>query len=176
MSAFDAGPHLTDNQFMEYVLGEVPGRDGQAHLAVCEACREELSVFLTSMDDFSVAALDWSKAQPVASPRIKQAANWRMPMLVPLQWAAATVLVLAVSVPLAIREGHGGRAAGNAAVDVTADDSPAQIAQDNRMMQSVDAALAETASSPFDEYGISNGAQAGIKSPLQASPLHTRTR
>jgi anti-sigma factor RsiW len=145
---------LTDDQFAECLGGEYPSPETQAHLACCEACRAEMNLFRGSVDDFSTAAMGWSKSQPVISPRTQAATGARSPRpafrYAPLGWAMAAAVALAVGVPLAVHHQHA-----DVTANVTAeDDSPAQIAQDNSLLQSVNVALGSADPSPLSEYRL----------------------
>ena len=142
--------HLSNEQFAECLTAEYPQPAVQSHLAGCDACREELGVFMASVDDFSHAALGWSRAKQ-ETPRLALKAA-RRSLFQPVQWALACVLALAVGVPVALHIDHDRAitSAGNAA----SDDSDAQIAQDNRLMQSVDGALDQNDPSPYQEYHL----------------------
>ena len=142
--------HLTDEQFAECLTATAPVPAIQAHLAQCDQCRTELGVFLSSMDDFSAAALDWSKSQLALNPRAKLARP-QQPMVAPLRWALAAALIAAVGVPVAM---HHERVVNVAVAEAPAEDSPAQIAQDNNLLRSVDVALGESDPSPYREYGL----------------------
>ena len=154
----NATKHLTDEQFAECLSGEPPSRETQSHLATCDACRGEVEIFYGAVGDFSEAALDWSKSQPSVSPR---AVASRPSMAAPLRWALAAVLLLAVGVPAALHREH-------AETESAPGDSPAQIAQDNTLLQSVDVALADSDPSPFREYGIADTPQKNSKSRLES--------
>ena len=149
--------HLTDDQFSEYLSGTRVSPATEAHVASCESCLAEVGLFLNSVDDFSAAAFDWSKSQPVISPRTKLSRQ-RHSMQTPLRWALATALLVAVSVPVIVHEEHG-RSASGSSLDAQGGENPAQIAQDNNLLLSVNVALGTTDPSPFQEYGIANGPQ-----------------
>ena len=143
--------HLTDEQFAECLTAEYPQPAVQAHLAACDPCREELGVFMASMDDFSHAALGWSRAkQEVPHAKLQ---NARHTLFAPLQWALACVLALAVGVPVMFHVEHTSQA-GKPGMIANVSDSAAQIAQDNRLMQSVDLALDQSDPSPYQEYHL----------------------
>lgn len=159
--------HLTDAQFSECLTAAAPVPAIQAHLAQCDECRMELGVFLASMDDFSAAAMEWSKAQPVVSPRAKIART--ATLAAPLRWAVAAALIAAVGVPVAVRHERQG-AAVVAGIDSDAGDSAAQIAQDNRLLESVDVALGQNDPSPFEEYRLDDstkGSRARTQSRIE---------
>jgi predicted anti-sigma-YlaC factor YlaD len=142
-------PHLTDDQFTECLIDNAPSGAAEAHLAACPQCRAELSRFLVSVDDFSSAALAWSYAQPAVSPRAIAAAA-RPAFLTPARWAIAAALLIVLGVPL-VRH-HNDDAVSTAAA--TAEDTEAQIAQDNRLLQSVNVAIAVDDSAPLRQYQL----------------------
>ncbi len=159
--------HLTDAQFSEMLFSEGVAVEPaiRAHLAQCDQCRTELGMFLAAMDDFGAAAMEWSNAQPVVSPR----ATVRRPTMArPLRWAVAAALVAAVGVPVAMHRERPDAAPVVAGIDFDGGDSQAQIAQDNRLLQSVDVALAESDPSPFEEYRLDDS--------TEGSRARTRTR
>ncbi len=146
--------HLTDAQFSECLTAERPKPAIQAHLTECDACRMELGSFMAAMDDFGAAAMNWSKAQPVPSVRAKAAQTRRgyvMPMGWALRGALAAAAIAAVGVPV---EMHRERENPPPVATMDAVDSATQIAQDNRLLESVNVALAESEPSPLTEYGL----------------------
>jgi anti-sigma factor RsiW len=149
--------HLTDDQFAQCLTGEFPDHETQAHLAACDACSAELNLFRASVDEFSDLALGWSKAQPMLAPRGQDLLAARGSGHWPghLGWALAAACVLAVGVPLTIHQ--------HQAAPLADDDTPAQIAQDNNLMQSVNVALATTDPSPFSEYRLADAPQKNAK-------------
>jgi predicted anti-sigma-YlaC factor YlaD len=149
--------HLTDAEFSECLTAALPEPAIQAHLAECDACRTELSSFMAAMDDFGSAAMDWSRAQPVPSVRAK-ITKTQPGSVAPLRWALAAALIAAVGVPVAV---HRERETAPAAAEVDAGDSAAQIAQDNRLLESVNVALADSDPSPLSEYGLDSKTRAG---------------
>jgi hypothetical protein len=150
-----AHQHLTDDQFAACMAGETPSPEILGHLAVCDRCRVETEVFLASVQSLEKTTLDWSRAQPAVSPRARVSLRARGFMLHPVRWVATAALVL-VAVAAMLHRDY--RATGSAAVAVlsTPADSEVQIAQDNKLLESVNLALADTEPSPFSEYGLSD--------------------
>ncbi len=146
--------HLTGEQFAECLTAEYLRPEVRAHLAACDGCREELRAFMASMEDFSQAALGWSRTRQ-AAPKL-EINRLHRPVFARLEWALACVLAFAAGVPVALHIEQGNAAREHAAPSgsVQPDDSAAQIAQDNRLMQSVDLALAQTDPSPYQEYRL----------------------
>src|ERR1700709_1243853 len=100
MSSIRLG-HLTDDQFAECAI-VAPSPESEAHLRECPQCREELTRFSASMDDFSRAACAWSETQPVVSLRAETRSYAGRGWLMPATWAVAAALVLAAALPRVI--------------------------------------------------------------------------
>lgn len=145
-------PHLTDDQFAECALA-APNVACQSHLDVCDRCRNELARFHASMNDFDRATSAWSESMPRVSLRAAQAKK-PLAIFTPIGWAAAAALLIIIGTPLWVNRRQ--NIAHYDAATSTPQDSAAQIAQDNRMMQSVYVALAQQDPSPFQEYGLSD--------------------
>jgi hypothetical protein len=164
MSSIRLG-HLTDEQFAECAIVAL-SPESEAHLRECPQCREELTRFSASMDDFSRAAFAWSETQPVVSLRAVTQPQAGRGWLVPATWAVAAALVVAVGVPMVIHHDRQPSAPANAA-DVAgsdgSDDSEAQIAEDNQLMRSVNMAIGVNDSSALRGYGLQTGRRARLK-------------
>ena len=149
--------HLTDEQFADSFLGGVMAEEVQAHIEVCEECRQELKKFAQSLDTFSAVAMAWSEAQPTFGPRsltigpMKVVTSTRQ-LGMSAGWVLAGVMVLAVSLPAIWNREHEVVAVRQAKPSPFSDDSSQQIARDNDLMQSVDIALQADDPSPFNEY------------------------
>jgi predicted anti-sigma-YlaC factor YlaD len=142
--------HLTDEQFAECAMS-APSAASRAHLADCSHCRQQLSNFQSSITDFSAATLGWSESLPAASLRPMLHAQRRKPMFAAAGWAVATALILSVAVPAIWHHDHPQSAPSETAQQ---EDSDAQIAQDNQLLQSVNVAIGVDDSSPIKEYGL----------------------
>lgn len=147
--------HLTDDQFAECALAE-PIPAYAAHLAACPQCAAELETFSAAIQGFHTTARAWSEAQPRASLRGVQVARPSFVSHPALRWGFAAVLVVAAAVPVVL---HGDRNSGNVSQAVTpsasADNTPEEIAEDNRLMERVQLALSAPDPSPLDEFGLS---------------------
>ena len=164
MNGVHLSAHLTDEQFADCLTALTVEPGIQAHVAQCDACRLELGVFLASMEDFSSGALAWSRAQAAPRALPVDATHALAP---PLRWALACAAMLAVAAPVAL---HYEPSAASAKMRMSAaeiGDSPAQIAQDNRLLESVDLALDEADPSPWQEYHLDD--------PQKSSNTRTRT-
>ena len=161
MSTTSGSAHLTDEQFAECVT-VAPSSESQLHLEECESCRQELAIFQASLSVFGTTAAAWSEAMPKVDLRAAARLRARRTMERPLGWALATAAVLLIAVP--VWKHHDGSSAGHEpAVISTPDDSAEQIAQDNRLLQSVYAELTPQDVSPFKEYGMTDRATSRTK-------------
>jgi hypothetical protein len=156
--------HLSDEQFAECLTGEIPSAATRAHLATCEACRTEMELFTGSVKRFDAATMDWSRKQPV--PKLVEGKR-RLSVVAPLGWALATACALVLSMPTWMHKvlpvAPGTQSVRNGTV---LDDSAAQIAQDNKLMASVDVVLSDDDPSPFREYHIADTAERPGKSGI----------
>lgn len=152
--------HLTDEQFAECVAEcavVAPGSECEAHLRECSQCREELTRFAASMEDFSRAAFGWSETQPAVSLRAKAGPQSGRSWLAAAGWAVAAAVLLGAGLPLAIHHDRRPAAAAEAAAVDGPDDSDAQIAEDNELMRSVNMAIGDNDSSALRGYGLQTG-------------------
>ena len=154
MSTTSGSAHLTDEQFAECVT-VAPSAESQFHLDECEHCRRELAAFDASLSAFGTTAMAWSEATPKVDLRAAVRSRARRTMERPLGWALATAALLLIAVPV-WKNHHAPSAGSEAAVMATPDDSADQIAQDNRLLQSVYAELTPQDASPFKEYGMTD--------------------
>lgn len=164
MSSMSSG-HLTDEQFAECIAdcaNVTPSPESAAHLHECAQCREELARFTVSMDDFSRAAFGWSEAQPAVSLRAVARPRTGHAWFAPAAWSMVTALLLAAGVPMMMHRDRQPVSTVDA-VQETQDDSAAQIAEDNRLMRSVNMAIGVNDPSPLQGYGLQTAPRARLK-------------
>jgi hypothetical protein len=148
-------PHLTDDQFTECMLTE-PNEASRQHLASCELCRAELAVFGSSVNDFGKASAAWSESASRVSIRALAKTNARRTGFVAAGWALTAAVLLAIGLPQWMHRRT--VPAGDQTAEIAAlQDSASQIAQDDKLMQSVYVALAPQDPSPFQEYQLTDG-------------------
>ena len=153
MTSFELDEHLSDQQFVE-CLDRPPLRpELQRHLLTCGKCRLELKNFEKSIAEFDTAARDWSQSRPVASLRAKAEQTRTTWMFQPLRWALAALLLAGIAVPVYKSSESRDRRLNNDLAE-HAEDSEAQIREDNTLLQSVNTAIGSTELSPIQEYGI----------------------
>lgn len=151
--------HLTDDQFAECALQDtgqpIPAAVAE-HLAACAQCRAELDAFSAAMQGFTTTATNWSESQPRVSLRALQVARPRLIAHPGMRWAMAAALVGVAALPVVLQGDKSSLTTANAPVPVAlSDDSPEEIAEDNRLMERVNLALNASDPSPVDEFGLS---------------------
>lgn len=163
--------HLTEEQFTECLLESETPAECREHLALCEQCHEELAVIQSSVGSFNSASLAWTESRPTPSLRAAAGFTRAATMLVPAGWALAAASLLVVGLPALHRQPAPARAYTQVASTPAAEDSDAEIAQDNHLLESVDLALAQVDRSPLSDYNLT---EAG--SPRPSSQPLSRTR
>jgi predicted anti-sigma-YlaC factor YlaD len=174
--------HLDEDQFADCMIGLEPDTEVAAHLAGCEACREEMERFGSAVNAFNRAAAAWSRSRPtsrpeawrelrpVARPELRRMVSLResrpRPVLVTAAWALAACTVVGVGMSVVQHREQGQHAAGvpaegRAAVGPAQEDSAAQIAQDNKLLLEVDRVTRSDDRSVVEEYGLRVNADAG---------------
>lgn len=144
--------HLSDEAVDDVLIG-LGSPEAEAHLAGCRECRERVEAFRADMQMFNGTMLAWSQARSATMAAPERPTLWRRE-LIPAAWVAAVTILLALAIP-AWRHQHApaNLEAPNAAAANTGDqDTEAQIAEDNELMRSVDAALSTSEKMPVPEY------------------------
>lgn len=133
--------HLTDEQFAELLAGAKSDPWAQVHLETCAECREELHGIGSAVDDLNLASLGWAERRAL---RIETPPRWRLNWSVLPGWGAAiaTVLVLGVALGAHI-ENRQETAVVRAPVHFVEAPSEDELAQDNRLLRSIDSELTE---------------------------------
>lgn len=129
--------HLTDEQFGGLLAGELPDESMRIHLAACEFCRAEVEVVQESVSCFNVTSMRWAEAEaprrvPVPS-RLALRLGGRPIWGLGLATAAAGFLV---AVGMSLPFGQPQHPAPTQA-RVPAKPTNAELAQDNRLMESI---------------------------------------
>jgi len=161
MSSIRQG-HLTDDQFAECAI-VAPSPESEAHLRECFQCRAELARFTSSMDDFSRAAFGWSEAQPSVSLRAVANPAPSRTWFIPATWAVTAAVVAAIGIPMMKHHERQPAAPSETTLADVQDDSDAQIAEDNRLMRSVNMAIGVNDPSPLREYGLQTSPRLRLK-------------
>lgn len=143
--------HLSE-EALDDVLISLGSPESHAHLDACPQCRGRVQAFRGDMQLFNAASMAWSESRwpkgRITAPRPVH------PRLVLGSWtavaAALVIMALAVWHHRSATPTHFASAPQAQPVD-----SEAQIAQDNQLLQAVNAAISPDEESPIDEYKIS---------------------
>lgn len=134
------GGHLTDEQFAELLAGESLHGRAEAHLAGCPHCRGEVEAVQGSLGAFNQLSSGWAEGE--ARRRIPVPSRWALRLGAHPAWrvgvmTAATAAAVAIGLQF---PRHPAPSLSHAQV-VVADPTRAELAVDNRLMTSIDAAL-----------------------------------
>ncbi len=144
--------HLSEEALDDVLIG-LGSPESDAHLAACAECRAQVQAFRGDMQLFNAASLAWSKSRwPKVQPSIPAAARTHVAFA---SWSAIAAVLVAV-MAVGIWHHRPVPALNHAATSQTSPvDSEAQIAQDNQLLQAINAAISPDETSPIDEYKIS---------------------
>ena len=163
--------HLTEEALDDLLIG-LTSVESEAHLAECAACRTKVQAFGAHLNVFNQASLSWSQSRAEALPAIRPAASAKVKSiwtaLAPLEWAAAAAVLALLALPVWNRN-QLPVPVGSAVATPSAPDTEAQIAEDNDLLKSVDAALNTNDASPIAEYDL-------IDRPRSHSKAKPKTR
>lgn len=151
--------HLTNEEFTELLAGEYANDSATAHLDTCGACREELAAMQTAVGDLRALSLRWAEAR---APRITVPSRWTLGWhRLPGMSAAASLLLCGVAIGIHFQTNNVQTSASTSQVQtVTAAPSDDELAQDNRLLQSIDQELNRqvTPQVPASELTVSSRA------------------
>jgi hypothetical protein len=131
--------HLTEEQFTDVLTGDCDFEVSR-HLRSCLQCQQEAQQVQTAISDFTAAGLEWAEQyakQPLSVPS-RLVPRWQAAT----GWAAAMVLATAVLFGM-----HHEEPKPVAAVTASAA-SPANVADDNRLLAAIDTEIRWQARSP----------------------------
>lgn len=169
--SMQSATHLSDEALDDLLIG-LASVESEAHLAECAACRIKVQAFGAHLNVFNQATMAWSQSRSEALPAIRPAASARAKSvwkaLAPLEWAAAVAVLLLLALPVWNRN-QLPVPVSNTSATPSAGDSEAQIAADNDLLKSVDAALNADDTSPITEYDL-------IERPHSHSKARSKTR
>jgi hypothetical protein len=136
--------HLTDAEFSDLLAGEMPSPATETHLAACDFCRSELDSVKDSLGSFGSLSTQWAVA--TAPARVPVPSRWALGLNARPTWATG-LAVTALTGLLVFNYGPSGSRVGSgplatsAPVVAAAPPSNAEIAEDNRLMMSIDQEL-----------------------------------
>jgi ferric-dicitrate binding protein FerR (iron transport regulator) len=163
--------HLSEEALNDLLIG-LASVESEAHLAECAACRAKVQAFGAHLNAFNRASMAWSESRSEALPAIRPAASAKVKSiwttLAPLEWAVAVAVLLLLALPVWNRN-QLPVPVGSVVGTPAAGDSEAQIAEDNDLLKSVDAALNTNDASPIAEYDL-------IEQPRSHARARPKTR
>lgn len=139
--------HLSDAEFSDLLAGEFPDDATRFHLAHCEHCRTELDCVRSSLSSFSGLGTRW--ANHVAPSRIPVPSRWALRLMEVPSWStglamtAATGLLVFFFGPTHQTRVHtpAPEPAPTAVIASVSAPSKSELANDNRLMLSIDQEL-----------------------------------
>ena len=153
--------HLSEEELNDVLIG-LGSRESENHVAECALCRAKAQGFQTDMGSFNESTLAWSEARSHAMGSIDvRQRPLRMPYAA-MGWAAAAVLLLAVSIPV-WRFGNYFGMKNNTVRIVPSEDSQGQIEEDNELLKAVNVAINENDVSLANEKQLLEGPHPSVK-------------
>lgn len=136
--------HLTDADFSDALTGQQPGETIARHLAECSRCRAEIEQLRSSLAAFGDLSCKWAEA--IAPAKVPVPSRWALGLT---GWPtlATGVLVTALTGVLVFNFGPSSRGVSSQQTDVTvasraaATPTKTELANDNRLMLSIDEEL-----------------------------------
>ena len=157
--------HLSEEALYDVLIG-LGSPESQAHLSVCAECRDQVKTFLADVSLFNEASLAWNKSRlPRPHASKPRRAGFHAAFV---GWALSAAALVAMAVGIWHLRPAGTPQQVNS-LQRQAQDSDAQIAQDNQLMEAVNAAISPDEASPIEEYRI-------LESPHPSSNAHSRKR
>ncbi len=157
--------HLTDAQFSDLLAGATLDSRSEAHLAACSLCRAEAETVSGSLAEFNNFSVVWAERE--APRRVRTPSRWALRWGAHPAWnagvvAAAAAVVFTVGLhlpqhtaPAAVATPAMGEATG-------AMPSGAELAEDNRLLSSIDQELSST---PQPTVSLADLNEAGHPAP-----------
>lgn len=144
--------HLSDEAFDDVLIG-IGSPESEAHLAACLDCRRRVNAFHSDVALFNSTSMAWTESQPALfRPSTRKTAYHIRFAFVSWAGIAAVLAVMGI----AILRYHGPAAPPSQATANLSQpaDTEAQIAQDNQLLQAVNAAISPDEESPISEYKL----------------------
>ncbi len=157
--------HLSEEALDDVLIG-LGSTQSKAHLAVCPLCRGQVETFRGDVALFNAASAAWSESRrPHPQHRARTHAGTRIAFA---SWAAAAAALVIMALGIWHHRPAPPQSQANV-VQPQAVDTEAQIAQDNQLLQAINAAISPDEESPIDEYKI-------LESPRSHREAHSKTR
>ena len=141
--------HLTEEALNDVLIGMGTPASEQ-HLSACAECRARAGECTAGIALLDASSLAWSRQRAAQMPDTPATAGARHWPLATMGWAAAAVLLAAVALPVWHSREHPKAGTVQPAM-AQAEDSEAQIAQDNALLRDVDAVVNASEAPPLGE-------------------------
>jgi hypothetical protein len=157
----DISTHLTDEALDDVLIG-LGSFEAEAHLARCLQCRSRVESFRADVALFNAASMAWSESRPQRPARASLRHSGDPIRFAFVSWSAVAALLLITAVAV---WRHSVVSPPNHVniVESQPVDSEAQIAQDNQLLQEINAAISSDDESPIEEYNLREHSQARLK-------------
>jgi hypothetical protein len=153
--------HLSEEALDDVLIG-LGSPESEAHLAVCQDCWRRVNAFRSDVAMFNSASMAWTESQPVLlRPTARKTVHH--PRLAFVSWAATAAVLAGMAVAVWHHHGPAAPTSQTAAPLSQPSDTEAQIAQDNQLLQAVNAAISPDEESPIDEYKLVQTRHAHMK-------------
>ena len=161
----DISRHLADEALNDVLIG-LGSLESDAHLARCPECRSKVENFRADMTLFNSASIAWTESRsgrPVETSPHPVAHRIRFAFV---SWSAAVALLLITAVTL---WRHSAVAPPNHVniFESQPSDSETQIAQDNELLQQINAAIGSDDDFPIQEYNFRERPHSRLKPQSQ---------
>jgi hypothetical protein len=131
--------HIPDEQFADLLAGGIPDCDAATHLDTCASCRRELASMRLAMNELRELTLQWAEGH---AHRIVPPSRWTLRWHSLPGWSAATsVLLLGLALGVHIQSGPRSPSPEIDQAQTISVPSDGEIADDNRLLQSIDQEL-----------------------------------
>jgi anti-sigma factor RsiW len=154
--------HLSEEALDDVLIG-LGSPESEAHLAACLDCRGRVNAFRSDVALFNSASMAWTESRLAQSRPTSRKTSHRT-RLAFVSWAATAAAMAWLAI--VVLHHHGpvtppSHATANVSQQA---DTEAQIAQDNQLLQAVNAAISPDEESPIDEYKLFQRRHSHLKS------------
>ena len=156
--------HLSEEALDDVLIG-LGSPESHDHLAVCAECRAQVKTFHGDVALFNAASMAWTQSR-MPRPRASEPRRVRLHAAL-AGWAISAAAVLMMALGIWHHRSQPNPSLANTVPPPV--DSAEQIAQDNQLMQDVNAAITPDEASPIEEYKI-------VESPHPYPKAHSSKR
>jgi len=142
--------HLSEEALDDVLIG-LGSAESHAHLVVCSECSDRVKRFLGDVALFNAASMAWSQSR-MPRPQTSRPLHGRLNATF-VGWAITAVALLVMAFGIWHHRPKPAPPQANT-VQPQPTDSAVQIAQDNQLLQAVNAAISADEASPIEEYKI----------------------